>query len=111
MTAARVHPRHTERVPRNTSSVPSGAISRQKGHMTITASQSSEQVHFLASLTMHPQQRGCEQQRACVRLCGHVSSPQNPCAQMKHESSSASVSCPTCLDRLRGMDTSITAAL
>ena len=109
--AAFVHARHTARVPRNTSSVPSGAISRQKGQIAMTASHSSAHVHLLASLSMHPQQSGCEQQRACVRLRGHVSSAQNACAHMKHASSSPSPSPSLLRDRLSGIDTSITAAL
>ena len=101
---ARSHTLHTARVPRNTSRAASDTISRQKGHSATTASHSSVHVQPRASLTMHPQHKGWEQQRACMRLRGHFSAGQNACAQMKHALSSDS----SCLSRLCGRGTSIT---
>ena len=120
MTAGTAHFLHLDRVPWNTSITFSGTISRQKGHTAMTASQSSEHVHALASLTMQPQHRGWQQQRACITLRVHLSSGQNGCAHMKHSSSLSSESPPASpplprpppprRDTLKGMDNSITAA-
>lgn len=100
---------HFERVPRKISRALTGVISLQKGQMAMTASHSSEHLHRLATLTAHPQHMGCVQHRKCVMHSEHESSGQNVCAQMKHASSSSS-SCADRLDRLSGIDTSITAA-
>lgn len=118
MTLVSLHFLHLVRVPWNTSITLSGTISRQKGHTAMTASQSSEHVHALASLTMQPQQSGWQQHRACITLWAHLSSGQNGCAHMKHSSSLSSASSaaspragpPPRRDTLKGMDSSITAA-
>lgn len=103
------HTLHTARVPKNTSSVPSAAISRQNGQNAMTASHSSAHLHRLATRIAQPQQMGCEQHLRCVTLRRHSSVAQNAWAQMKHESSSSpSVSPPPPRETVKGMDTSMT---
>jgi hypothetical protein len=75
--------------------------------MVITASQSSAHLHFLATLTAHPQHSGWEQHRKCVMHWAQASSGQNVCAQMKHASSSSWLARRVSAS---GMDTSMTAA-
>ena len=62
--------------PNSTSKAGTGAISLQKGHMTMTASHSSEHVHRLDSRATHEQHTDCVQQEKVVAMYLHASEAQ-----------------------------------